>query len=480
MSQQPPRPRQPRRMFWRIYGYGLLMLLATYFSATGAAYLVETHLSPLDSDYEAVQRLVTVANEAPANMTWELERIASETSVRATVYRTSGEMVATAARPPIPALDAGELAQHRRRWDRVRGDAGMYLSLTPKGGVLAGLTWRGDTPSGYVLMQIPERSPSPNAYRGMIWALMLLVLALVSIPLARALAGPVERLTGAVRDFGQGRLSARAELKGRDEVAELGRSFDEMAERMQLLIRSEKELLANVSHELRTPLARLGVTLDLAEEGHPDELARRLPDLRRDIGELQQLVEGVLQMARLDLEGNHAGQPGPRVRLEVVDPTAFLQETAERFLQLHPELPLTVEGTEGLPALRADGVLLRRALHNLLDNARKYSEAGSPVTLRAHEVSGALQVEVEDRGIGVAPEDLPRLSSPFFRTDRSRARGTGGVGLGLTLTRRIVEAHGGTLSIQSQPGERTRVTLRLPLEDALRTRQRSPTGATPP
>jgi signal transduction histidine kinase len=114
------------------------------------------------------------------------------------------------------------------------------------------------------------------------------------------------------------------------------------------------------------------------------------------------------------------------------------------------------------PALVGDAPLLRRMLANLLDNAAKYSEPPSPVSLAARGVGDDLVVEVRDRGIGIDAEDLPRLFTPFFRTDRSRARGTGGVGLGLVLARRIAEAHGGRISVASAPGEGTVVTVTLP------------------
>ena len=115
-----------------------------------------------------------------------------------------------------------------------------------------------------------------------------------------------------------------------------------------------------------------------------------------------------------------------------------------------------------LPVVSADRALLRRVLDNLIDNARKYSDEGQLITVRARAAEDGLEVEVRDRGIGVEPADLPRLFTPFFRTDRSRARGSGGVGLGLTLARRIVEAHGGTIAFESQIGIGSTVRIRLP------------------
>ncbi|MFY0540991.1 sensor histidine kinase [Nannocystis pusilla] len=118
-----------------------------------------------------------------------------------------------------------------------------------------------------------------------------------------------------------------------------------------------------------------------------------------------------------------------------------------------PEEPLYVDG---------DAELLRRALDNLLDNARKYSEPGSPITLRAAAEGDEVVLEVADAGIGIDAADQVQVFTPFFRTDRSRTRMTGGVGLGLTLVQRIALAHEGSVALESEPGRGTRVTLRLP------------------
>jgi signal transduction histidine kinase len=232
-----------------------------------------------------------------------------------------------------------------------------------------------------------------------------------------------------------------------------------MAGRLERLVRAEKELLANVSHELRTPLARIRVALELAAEGDPERARRHLAGIAGDLDELDRLVADVLAAARLDA----AGPARLAVARAPVDPAALAAEAARRFEHLHPGRRLEVEVSPGLPPLPGDAALLRRLLANLLDNAAKYSEPPAPVALsvRAAEGGAGLVLEVRDRGIGIDPADLPRLFTPFFRTDRSRARGTGGVGLGLVLARRIAEAHGGGISVASEPGKGTTVTVKL-------------------
>jgi len=265
-----------------------------------------------------------------------------------------------------------------------------------------------------------------------------------------------------VRAFGAGDLSARARLRERGEVGEVAEAFDQMADRIQALLRTEKELLANVSHELRTPLARIRVALDLAAEGDLERSRRYLAEIGADLDELTQLVEDVLTAARLDLAaGRDPGTELP-LRRERVDGRELVLRAAERFRAAHPERELEVAVDPQLPALDADPALLRRVLDNLLDNARKYSDDGARITLAARWEDRALSVEVVDGGIGLDEADLARLFTPFFRSDRSRARGTGGVGLGLALAKRVVEAHGGRITAESAPAKGMRVRFSVP------------------
>jgi len=226
-------------------------------------------------------------------------------------------------------------------------------------------------------------------------------------------------------------------------------------------VKSERQLLADVSHELRTPLSRIRVALDLAAEGDVAKARRYLEEIRLDLEELDQLLGDVLTAARLDQAGGRGEVP---LRLQELAAAGVVEKAAERFRKAHPARVLDVQIDGTLPPLVADPAMLRRVIDNLLDNAAKYSEAPAPVALVASAKDGMLQVAVRDEGIGIDPQDMPRLFTPFFRTDRSRARGTGGVGLGMALAKRIVEAHGGSIAVESRPGLGTTVTFRVPGE----------------
>jgi signal transduction histidine kinase len=187
---------------------------------------------------------------------------------------------------------------------------------------------------------------------------------------------------------------------------------------------------------------------------------RYVEEIKTDLGELEALLDNVLTTARLEIGPNAAGGlPVQRAPFAVIP---WIQELAERFRASHPGRPLEVELPSGLPTLEGDAALLRRAIANVLDNAAKYSGPSDPVTLVTRLAPGEVLLEIRDRGIGIDAADLPNLFTPFFRTDRSRARGTGGVGLGLALSRRIALAHGGTLEVESEPGQGTRVRFRIP------------------
>jgi signal transduction histidine kinase len=300
----------------------------------------------------------------------------------------------------------------------------------------------------------------------------LVVLLAVAVMLgarnaARRLARPIEMLTEATRRFGAGELSyrvaepppwlrrrvrlRRARHRGGrplDEVVELGRSWNEMAERIERLVRGQKELLASVSHDLRSPLARVRVALELLPRGEgaaAAEAEARLADIERDLAELDRMIDDVLTTSRLD------GAPAP-ARVERVSIPGLLDELVARAAN-----DPVVGGKELRIAcafrgeVDGDPALLRRALWNLVENAAKHGVP--PITVSAAAAEGpapALVVTVHDEGGGIPAADRERVFEPFVRGDPARTPGTG-VGLGLTIARRVAEAHGGELRLEDPP-----------------------------
>jgi signal transduction histidine kinase len=427
--------------------HGLLLLFLVAVAMAGAGWALRRALPGGADPHGAMTWAAERAGELsadPPRLAAELRKARERLGVDATVFGRDGEVLATGVEPPLPPPPP---------------DAAARLAAGPTHLHGRGFTWAAALPGGRGTLVVSGTPSAPPLARiATFLAAVLVALALGSIPLARSISAPVERLTAAARALGAGDLSVRARLRARGEVGELAVAFDEMAERLEQLLRSERELLANVSHELRTPLARIKVALELAAEGDVERARRALGEIATDLGELERLVDAVLATARLDA----AGTGGLPLRPERLDVAAVVAEAADRFRAAAPDRVLEVRAEAPLPAVEGDRALLLRLLANLLDNARKYSEPAAPVTLLARAAGGSAELEVRDRGIGIDAADLPRIFTPFFRTDRSRARGTGGVGLGLALARRIVEAHGGTIAAESAPGEGTVVRVRLP------------------
>jgi signal transduction histidine kinase len=444
------------RLLPRIYLVSVLQLLAIFGLMIVVGWL--TFGGRRSSDFEQraqyVVDNVTAQLGAPERLARELERAKSQMRVHISVYAQDGRVLASNVQPPLVYTPT----------PRRRPPPPIPFVTPPERPLMRIAIDNPLVPGGYVVYKPPSPREPPSEPG--LWALgiAMFATAVASLLLARSLARPISQLRAAAKRFGSGELDARAALSRHDEFGELSQAFDEMADRLTQLIRSRQELLADVSHELRTPLARIRVALDLAADGNGDsELQREaLGEISEDCAELERLIADVLQSARLDLTGRPAQLAAQRLHVEEFDPVSLVQRAAERFRTEHPARQLELRCADKLSPLSGDVMLLRRALHNLLDNAQKYSTAPAPIVLAAAENGGVLELRVEDQGIGIAAEDLPHVGSPFFRTDRSRNRRTGGIGLGLSLSRKIVEAHAGTLVVESATERGTRVILRLP------------------
>ena len=286
------------------------------------------------------------------------------------------------------------------------------------------------------------------------------VLGVGALLTARWIVRPVETLSQTANAIGAGDLQARSGVTRDDEIGVLGTQLDEMARRLGLLVASERELLANVAHELRTPLSRIGVALDLAAEGDGKRARASLEDIAVDVAELETIVDDILTAMRF--EGGRATELP--LRRSAVEPSAIATTAAERLKARHPDRSLELTIAAELPTIDVDPVLFRRVVDNLLENAHKYTpDLAMPIKLGVARDAGDIVFEIEDHGIGIPAEDLPRVFTAFFRGDRSRSRETGGVGLGLTLARRIAAAHGGAISLASEPGGGTVARLTVPV-----------------
>lgn len=436
------RPHRPRTLYRQVYFHGVLLLVLVAMALGFLGFFLGRDVGwrwhPTLMAQHVAGFLAPVPDEAlPA----VLPRVANALDADFGVYKDDGHRLAAAGERVPPPLDLGQVARLHREAKPLRHGHHEFSSAAGPGRYVR-LSLR--RTEGEVLLRVLGSL-----------AVVVLVLAVASAPLARAIARPIEHLGRVARRLGEGDLAARSGLRRGDEIGALARTFDEMAERLGRLLEGQRELLANVSHELRTPLARIRVALSLAGEAEPEQAQRHLREIEQDVAELERLVADLLTATRLD------GGGALVLRRERVDPLSLVEQAALRFRRHHAGRSLeTLFGAA--PAIDGEPSLLARVLDNLLDNAAKYSEPATTVAVELDARDGGAAVTVRDHGIGIPPEDEPRVFTPFFRGDPSRGRATGGVGLGLALSKRIVEAHGGRIALESAAGKGTKVTVWLP------------------
>ncbi|HKO49449.1 MAG TPA: HAMP domain-containing sensor histidine kinase [Polyangiaceae bacterium] len=477
--------RAPRTgLVWRLYAVGLAQFSLVVLSAIVIGYLLTRF--PQRWDMVALSaRLKPFANDRVA-LAHELQELRARERLMVSLYDEEGKLLVSNV---VPALRAPRLATLPEWPPAAPAGEGQAPDMNgpPFGSAPDGPPLFGARPRQF---GGPEGEPRPpdtfgrfemNGLECLLIARFehqrpgrlpliltmvsgLLVLGVGAFLTARWIARPLSHLSRMATSLGRGDLSVRSELQRNDELGDVGRAFDEMAERIQRLLQTEKELLANVAHELRTPLARIRVALEIAGEGDAEAARASLAEIAVDLAELEALINDVLTAARFELAEGLAPSSGFALHLQELAPQAIAERSADLFRGRHPSRPLSKNFSDVSRVIQADPVLLRRVLDNLLENAHKYSpEADSSISLSVSEHAGQACFEVRDQGMGISDHDLPLVFTAFFRGERSRSRGTGGVGLGLTLAKRIVEAHGGRIEVESVIGRGSTFRAYLPL-----------------
>ncbi len=296
--------------------------------------------------------------------------------------------------------------------------------------------------------------------REAIWggtAVAAVIGVLVALWLAQRIARPVTELTHAARAIAAGRHAPPVPVSGRDEIAELGRAFNRMAAQLAEDAEQRRQLFAGITHELRTPLAVVQGTL----EGMLDHIVEPTPEriaglhsqtllLRRLITDLRDL--SLAQAGKLQL------YPQP------VDMAALVSDAVEAFAPSFQdrEISLGLAIPKTLPPLVADPDRLRQVVQNLMDNALRYTPRGGAVRIALRAENGDIRLSVADTGQGIEPADLPHIFDHFYRADQSRTRSSGGMGLGLSIVKSLVEAHHGRVTVESNPGSGSTFTVTFP------------------
>jgi two-component system, OmpR family, sensor kinase len=440
-----------RRLLLRLYLFEavLFTVIIVAFGAIVRFVFEPGMTSGLRSNLVWVATEILDAREHPARLHRQFETLRQETPINATLFTPQGRIVGDTARETSASLDPVTLIKLTRLGS---------IALSTKSVAVASV--EGGQLNAYAVVSV--RSPVPPLWPGLIaYGVVLITLGIGSVPLARWIARPLERLTGVTQAFGLGDLRARADTNRHDEFGDLARAFNVMADRIESLRRTEKELLANVSHELRTPLARIRVLLELAEDDVPTTAHRYLDDISDDLTELEQILANIIATARLDIASDSQNDPYPPLRLIPLSASEFVETIANKFRRHHPDRIVKTEFDCGRN-ISVDRLMLTHAVSNILDNAQKYSAPPTPIEICVKAEVSFVSIIVKDHGIGIGADDLPKVFTPFFRADPSRTRGTGGVGLGLAFAKRLIEAHGGSIVIESEPNRGTCVTMCLP------------------
>ncbi len=273
-------------------------------------------------------------------------------------------------------------------------------------------------------------------------ALIALAIAIGIYPAVRGLTKRLEHLQKGVENLGAGDLSARVEVKGKDEIARLATSFNQSAERIEQLMQAHRTLLANASHELRTPLSRLRVGIELLKH---DSDPKRKSELETDISELDQLIDEILLASRL----NNIKE------LETTEEIDLLALVAEEVAK-YPEYSL-----DGQPIIfKGDERLIRRLIRNLLENALRYGSP--PVTVNLKNQNKAILLEVIDSGDGLSADEYEKIFDPFYRPKGQTENK--GFGLGLSIVKQIAGTHGGDVEFTSTHEQKSCFRVTLPTD----------------
>ena len=310
-----------------------------------------------------------------------------------------------------------------------------------------------------------------NAHDLLLGTILLLFAGGIAMALgyffSQSLMERIDALRMAARQVKAGDLSTRVEVTGQDEMAELAQSFNSMIEQLEVAAAQRRELdalrrdlFAWLGHDLQTPLASIQALVEALADGLVEDAEvkqRYLRTAQRDIQALSWLIDDLFQMSRIDAGG---------IQLEITSNSLadLVSDTLERFAHQAMEQDVDLVGTvdEGIDPVQMDSQKIGRVLANLVANAFRYTPARGEVRVSAVRLERALAVTVSDTGEGIDPEDILFVFDRFYRGDKSRSRTTGGSGLGLTIARGLVVAHGGEIRVESQVGEGTSFTFILP------------------
>lgn len=300
-----------------------------------------------------------------------------------------------------------------------------------------------------------------NSYQAMFFASALAILLAMCLGFlfARNLVNPINRMIKTAQSIKEGDLSSRTDLKGDDEIGRLGATFDEMADSIEIDRELERRLTTDVAHELRTPLMAIQSTVEAMVDGVFEADAERLETVNSEVQRLSRLVDALLRLSRLE----NRSTPMEEGVVDVATLIAGLIATHEAFvsdsglsLEFHADKDVYVYG---------DADMIRQATANLISNAVRYTPEGGNISVRVKKGDIMASIAVQDTGIGLTSEEAKMVFSRFWRADAGRNREYGGLGVGLSVVKEIVDRHGGWVHVEGKPEQGATFTIYIPLYD---------------
>ena len=318
------------------------------------------------------------------------------------------------------------------------------------------------------MLRQTDREFRDNSYQAMFFASILAIVlaSCIGFIFARNLVSPINRMTRTAQAIKDGDLSARTGLTGDDEIARLGETFDEMADSVEKDRELERRLTTDVAHELRTPLMAIQSTVEAMVDGVLEADEERLETIDVEVQRLSRLVNAILKLSRLE----NRSTPLKEEEIDVGDIVEGIVATHEAFVT---DSGLTLEhNIEPDVKILGDADMIRQATANLISNAVRYTPEGGTITVSVRRGEIMASICVEDTGIGLTPEEAKMVFSRFWRADSGRTRESGGLGIGLSVVKEIVDRHHGWVKVEGQPNVGARFTIYIPLLDSKVTQQR--------
>ena len=299
-------------------------------------------------------------------------------------------------------------------------------------------------------------------FKILLWLFVVAALVLiVSMFVMRTFTRPIGELSEGIQKMTSGDLSARVNVHGKNEFAELARAFNSMSEKIEALDKTRSQFVSNASHELKTPLSTMKILIETLMYQDPlDPLMTKdfLNDVNKEIDRLNRIVSDLLTLVNID-------SGGLKLNLEALSLNNLLEEQVKRLLPLARENGIEINLTmKDELMISGDSVKLQQVIYNVIDNAIKYTPRGGEVETELARSGRKAIIRIADTGIGIPAGDLPHIFDRFYRVDKARSRATGGTGLGLSIVKQTVLQHGGNISAQSVEGKGTTFTIELPLQ----------------